>query len=139
MELLADNGINVIKPMMFNKAGLYKNIYNKNVNNYNIKSIIMFSLLKIKAKKLVQPYLSTNHLEFLNLLMSFSAAKPSKQFSPPLIIQNAVTFLRNQGCKYISLLGLCWGGQVTQKLASTGIFMNRCIPNHTPYIIAYNL
>jgi len=88
MELFAENGINIVKPMLFEK--------------------------------------NADHLDFLKLLLSFYGQIPNPQVSKkfqedviPAVVKNSQNFLKNQGCKYISLLGVCWGGLVTQKIIST--------------------
>ena len=69
---------------------------------------------------------NADHLDFLKLLLSFyGQIPPSKKFQEdviPAVVKNSQNFLKNQGCKYISLLGVCWGGLVTQKIISTGRF-----------------
>lgn len=66
---------------------------------------------------------NADHLDFLKLLLSFyGQIPPSKKFQEdviPAVVKNSQNFLKNQGCKYISLLGVCWGGLVTQKIIST--------------------
>ena len=65
----------------------------------------------------------------MKLLLSFYGQIPNPQVSKkfqedviPAVVKNSQNFLKNQGCKYISLLGVCWGGLVTQKIISTGKF-----------------
>ena len=76
---------------------------------------------------------NADHLDFLKLLLSFYGQIPNPQASKkfqdviPAVVKNSQNFLKNQGCKYISLLGVCWGGLVTQKIISTGKFQNRSI------------
>ena len=77
---------------------------------------------------------NADHLDFLKLLLSFYGQIPNPQVSKkfqedviPAVVKNSQNFLKNQGCKYISLLGVCWGGLVTQKIISTGKFQNRSI------------
>ena len=72
---------------------------------------------------------NADHLDFLKLLLSFYGQIPNPQVSKkfqedviPAVVKNSQNFLKNQGCKYISLLGVCWGGLVTQKIISTGKF-----------------
>ena len=71
---------------------------------------------------------NADHLDFLKLLLSFYGQIPNPQASKkfqdviPAVVKNSQNFLKNQGCKYISLLGVCWGGLVTQKIISTGKF-----------------
>ena len=72
---------------------------------------------------------NADHLDFLKLLLSFYGQIPSPQVSKkfqddviPAVVKNSQNFLKNQGCKYISLLGVCWGGLVTQKIIATGKF-----------------
>ena len=36
------------------------------------------------------------------------------------MIQNSKLFLQKQGCKYVSIVGICWGGLIVQKIMSTG-------------------
>ena len=77
---------------------------------------------------------NADHLDFLKLLLSFYGQIPSPQVSKkfqddviPAVVKNSQNFLKNQGCKYISLLGVCWGGLVTQKIIATGKFQYKYI------------
>ena len=83
---------------------------------------------------------NADHLDFLKLLLSFYGQIPNPQVSKkfqedviPAVVKNSQNFLKNQGCKYISLLGVCWGGLVTQKIISTGKFQRGiCVGPHKP-------
>ena len=83
---------------------------------------------------------NADHRDFLKLLLSFYGQIPNSQVSKktqdddiPAVVKKSQNFLKNQGCKYISLLGVCWGSLVTQKIISTGKFQRvLCVGPHTP-------
>ena len=75
------------------------------------------------VKTLILDYVKSQ-IEFLQLLVSVHAngkgAKETPDVSVPSVIKNAQSFLMKQGCKYVSVVGLCWGGLIAQKILSTG-------------------
>jgi len=81
MELLAEKGINVIKPMLYEKS----------------------------------------QVDFLQLLATFqqNGNNQNEVIQVPQVIQNSKLFLQKQGCKYVSIVGICWGGLIVQKIMST--------------------
>lgn len=81
MELFAEKGFNVVKPMLYEKS----------------------------------------QIDFLQLLAHFHVNRenPSRvDITVPTVIRNAQSFLMKQGCKFVSVVGLCWGGLIAQRILS---------------------
>lgn len=81
-------------------------------------------LLTEKGFNVIKPMLyETSQIDFLQLLVNVHAqgndAKKTPDVSVPAVIKNAQSFLMKQGCKYISVVGICWGGLIAQKILST--------------------
>ena len=53
-----------------------------------------------------------------------------------MVIRNAQSFLMKQGCKFISVVGLCWGGLIAQRILSLGKFIEKLVANNDGFPFA---